>query len=197
MNTSTTLTRENRRADTTTVFGFWLYLMTDFIIFASLFAVYAVLRGNTFGGPGSQELFSMPFVLGETLVLLASSFTCGLALLAARTLRVRAALMWLGVTAVLGASFLAMELYEFRHLVLAGHDWTQSAFLSAFFTLVGTHGFHVFIGLVWILSLMVAIVRGGLVRDTLRKLFLLAVFWHFLDIIWIFIFTVVYLFGAL
>lgn len=194
---ATPISREEGHADTTTLFGFWLYLMTDFMLFASLFAVFAVLRGNTFGGPGGGDIFSLPSVLTGTLVLLASSFTCGLALLSARLYRRTETILWLAVTAALGMWFVAMELSEFTHLVSEGLGWERSAFLSAFFTLVGTHGIHVSIGIVWILALIGALYFQGFSRGHLRKLFLLTIFWHFLDIIWIFIFTFVYLFGTL
>lgn len=186
---------EERAADNTTVFGFWMYLMTDFVLFASLFAVYAVLRGNTFGGPSGAQLFSPSFVLIETILLLTSSFTCGLAMLAAHKGSKRYVLLALGLTAILGASFVMMEVSEFGRLIAAGSSPQLSAFLSSYFTLVGTHGLHVTIGLIWMLALMISIAVRGLSRSNLRKLMLLTLFWHFLDIIWIFIFTIVYLIG--
>jgi len=182
--------------DTKSTFGFWIYLMTDAILFASLFATYAVLRNNTNGGPGGQELFSLPFVLVETLLLLTSSFTVGLALLAVHRHDKQKALILLGITFALGAAFIAMELTEFAHLIQEGHSWRQSAFLSAFFTLVGTHGLHILVGLMWLSVMIVKVVREGLNRANVRKLTLLAMFWHFLDVVWIFIFSIVYLIGA-
>ena len=178
------------------VFGFWLYLMTDCVLFASVFAVYAVLHGNTFGGPSGKELFSLPYALIETLILLTSSFTCGLAVLAACYKHKRQTLVWFGVTFLLGAIFLAMELTEFRHLVMDGNSWRRSGFLSSFFTLVGTHGLHIAVGLLWMVVIMVQVARRGLVDATVRRLTLLSLFWHFLDVIWIFIFSIVYLLGA-
>jgi cytochrome o ubiquinol oxidase subunit 3 len=182
--------------DTKTGFGFWVYLMTDCILFASLFATYAVLHGNTFGGPGGRELFSLPFVLTETLILLTSSFTAGLAMLGVHAGSRRQVLGWLAVTFVLGAAFLGLELSEFSKLVHEGNSWQRSAFLSSFFTLVSTHGLHIATGLLWMGTLMVQTVRRGLTAGTKRRLALLSMFWHFLDIVWIFIFTFVYLLGV-
>jgi cytochrome o ubiquinol oxidase subunit 3 len=179
------------------VFGFWVYLMSDCVLFAGLFAAYAVLHGSTFGGPSAGELFSLPFVLIETLLLLTSSFTVGLAVLAAHHRKEKLALLALAATFVLGLSFLGMELGEFRILVSEGHGPQQSAFLSSFFTLVGTHGLHVFLGSLWMLLLAAHMFLRGLTEATTRKLVLLGLFWHFLDIVWIFIFTFVYLFGFL
>ncbi len=180
-----------------TVLGFWVYLMTDCILFASLFATYAVLQNNTFGGPSGQELFSLPFVLLETLILLTSSFTCGLGLLASHRGKKNQVMAWFGVTFLLGLAFLALELSEFSHLVAEGNSWQRSGFLSAFFTLVGTHGLHIATGLMWIVVMMIRVWRGGLTTVNLRRLTVLSLFWHFLDIVWIFIFTFVYLMGAL
>jgi cytochrome o ubiquinol oxidase subunit 3 len=180
-----------------TTFGFWTYLMTDCVLFASLFVTYAVLHKNTFGGPGPEELFSLPFVLVETLLLLTSSFTSGLAMLALRQQATRAVLILLGITFVLGAAFLGMELYEFNKLVNEGNSWERSGFLSAFFTLVGTHGAHITAGLVWIAVMALQLAKRGITPHTSRRLTLFSLFWHFLDIVWIFIFTLVYLLGAL
>lgn len=180
-----------------TMFGFWVYIMTDCILFASLFATYAVLRSASFGGPTEKELFDLPFILTETLILLTSSFTCGLAMLAVYRQRKQQALLWFGITFALGAVFLGMELYEFAHLIHEGNDWQRSAFLSAFFTLVGTHGLHITVGLLWIAVLCVQVVQRGLTAPVSRRLGLLSLFWHFLDIVWIFIFTIVYMVGAI
>lgn len=181
----------------TTALGFWIYLMTDCILFASLFATFAVLRGATYGGPSGKELFDMPFVLTETLILLTSSFVCGLVLLAAKYNRTKLVIVGLIVTFLLGAAFLTLELTEFTHLAQDGHSWQASAFLSAFFTLVGTHGAHISVGLIWIIVMIGQILRKGLVKGTIRRLTLFSLFWHFLDVVWIFIFTVVYLMGVL
>lgn len=186
----------HQQADAKTVFGFWIYLMTDCVLFASLFAAFAVLRNNTFGGPAGNELFSLPFVLIETLVLLTSSFTAGLGLLSARKGRRQQVLLWFGVTMLLGVFFLTMEVTEFHKLALEGNSWRRSGFLSAFFTLVGTHGAHITTGLVWMAVMLVSVARRGIDRTTLKRLTMLSLFWHFLDIIWIFIFTIVYLMGV-
>ncbi len=175
------------------VFGFWLYLMTDLLMFAVLFATFIVLRDNTFGGPSGRELFNLQFVLSETLLLLSSSFTAGLALLAAKEGNKRQLIIWLCVTFLLGLSFLGLELTEFSTLINEGHTWEKSAFLSSFFTLVGTHGLHIAAGLLWLSVLLVKIFKDGVTSSMVRKLTLFGLFWHFLDIVWIFIFTIVYL----
>jgi cytochrome o ubiquinol oxidase subunit 3 len=182
--------------DSTVTLGFWIYLMTDLIMFAVFFAAYAVLHNNTFGGPSGKELFNMPFVLVETVILLTSSYTCGLGMLAVHRKSKSQTLLWFAVTFLLGLSFLAMELYEFNNLIAEGHTPQKSAFLSSFFTLVGAHGLHIFSGLLWLGILLVYVVFRGLNESATRKLALLSLFWHFLDIVWIFIFTVVYLLGT-
>lgn len=176
--------------------GFWIYLMTDTVLFGSLFATYVVLQGNTAGGPGAGELFSLPFVLGETVVLLTSSFTAGLMLTALARRDRYHTLWWLSVTALLGAAFLAMEMTEFAHLLGEGHGWWTSGFLTAFFTLLGTHGLHVAAGLVWALALAIQLLHEGINEAAEKRLLLFSLFWHFLDVIWIAIFTVVYLLGV-
>lgn len=183
--------------ESTIVFGFWMYIMSDCILFASLFAAFAVLHGNTFGGPGPKDLFSMPLVLAETFILLTSSFTYGLALLASFRKHLKAVIGLLVITFILGFSFVVIEVSEFVHLFHEGHTWQTSAFLSSFFTLVGTHGLHVTIGLIWMMALIFQVSRHGITRMTQRKLTALSLFWHFLDIVWIFVFTVVYLMGVL
>lgn len=180
-----------------TTFGFWLYIMTDCVLFASLFATFAVLRNNTFGGPSGSELFSLPYVLAETLILLTSSFTCGLAVLAARRGNKQQVLFWFFLTFLLGAAFLTLELTEFHRLAAEGNNWQRSGFLSSFFTLVGTHGLHITVGLLWMLVMMAQVMSRGLKAGVVRRLSLLSIFWHFLDVVWIFIFTIVYLMGAL
>jgi len=175
------------------IFGFWIYLMTDLIMFAALFASYAVLRDNTFGGPGASELFSLPGALTETLILLTSSFTCGLAILAAYKNNKTQTLIWFGITFLLGTAFLVLELKEFSHLIAEGNSFQRSAFLSSFFSLVGTHGLHIAVGLLWMLVSMVMVWFKGLTPFIVNKLTRLILFWHFLDVVWIFIFTIVYL----
>lgn len=187
---------EQRFLDYKTTSGFWLYLMTDCILFASLFAVYAVLQVGTAGGPSAKELFDLPLALTETMLLLTSSFTCGLALLALRQSNVKQLAVWLGFTYVLGLAFLTIEMNEFITLIQDGYGWQSSAFLSAFFVLVGTHGLHILIGLVWLLTLVVVMFKRGLTVKLRRQIVLFGLFWHFLDLVWIFIFTVVYLMGA-
>lgn len=186
---------ETEKLDTTTL-GFWLYLMTDIMIFASLFATYMVLVNATAGGPTTSDIYSADFALLQTVILLTSSFTCGVAALMLRRGKKSASMWLLLVTALLGAAFLTLELVEFTNLVHEGYSWQTSAFLSAFFTLVGTHGLHITVGLLWAGSLLVYMYRNKPNSDMLRKMSLFALFWHFLDIIWIFIFTVVYLFGV-
>lgn len=183
-------------AQNKTIFGFWVYLMTDCILFASLFAAYAVMHNNTFGGSPARELFSLPYVLAETLILLTSSFTCGLAVLAAHSRNKNNVIKWFAVTFVLGLAFLGMEIHEFTQLVQEGNSWQRSGFLSSFFTLVGTHGLHISVGLLWISVIITQLYRRGLTSSVVRRLTLFSLFWHFLDIIWIFIFTIVYLMGT-
>lgn len=179
-----------------TLFGFWMYLMTDCILFATLFATYAVLHNNTYGGASAKELFSLPFALTETLILLTSSFTCGLAMTAAHRQQKNQVLGWYAITFILGVAFLSMELTEFAHLIRDGHGWRASGFLSAFFTLVATHGLHITFGLIWIILFGIEVWQRGITPVTYRRLSCLGMFWHFLDVVWIFIFTVVYLMGA-
>ena len=177
--------------------GFWIYIMTDCVLFATLFAVFAVLRNATAGGPNGAELFDMPFVLLETMLLLSSSFTAGLALLAARDKKKTQSLVWLAITFALGATFLGMELYEFNHLIHEGAGWSTSAFLSAFFVLVGTHGLHITIGLIWLIVLFVRLKKYNFKQTDVSRLSLFSLFWHFLDVIWIFVFSIVYLIGGM
>jgi cytochrome o ubiquinol oxidase subunit 3 len=186
---------ERQAAEEKTLFGFWVYLMTDCVLFASLFATFAVLRNSTFGGPSGESLFSLSFVLSETLILLTSSFLCGLGILAARRAQKNLVLVFFGLTFLLGLAFLGLELHEFTHLYNEGNSWRRSGFLSAFFTLVGTHGAHITVGLIWMGAMMVRIRQTGLTVSSVKRLTMLSLFWHFLDIIWIFIFTVVYLIG--
>ena len=180
-----------------TTVGFWIYLMTDSILFASLFAMYVVLRPGVAAGPSSAEIFQMPMVLAETIILLVSSLTCGLALLAFRYKHPRQAMGFLLATFIAGLGFLAIELTEFGTLISEGHSWTQSAFLSGFFTLVATHGIHIAVGLLWLVVLVIMYKKRGMTPKIARQFGLFGLFWHFLDLIWIFIFTVVYLGGVI
>jgi cytochrome o ubiquinol oxidase subunit 3 len=176
------------------VFGFWLYLMTDCIIFASLFAVFAVMSHQFAGGPTAKDLFEIPGVALETAALLLSSITYGFAMIGAYKGKKGMVLGWLAVTFLLGASFLVLELREFSHLIAVGAGPDRSAFWSSFFTLVGTHGLHVTFGLLWMIVLSVQVIRSPeLSERELTRLTCLSLFWHFLDIVWIGVFTFVYL----
>jgi cytochrome o ubiquinol oxidase subunit 3 len=174
-------------------FGFWLFLLSDIIIFAALFATYSVLSGSTAGGPSAAELFDKRHVFMETLCLLASSVTCGFGLLALNRTDARALYFWMGITFLLGVSFLTMEGREFASMVAAGAGPSRSAFLSGFFTLVGTHGLHVSLGLVWLVVMLLQVVTLGFRPMVSRRFFCFALFWHALDIVWVGVFTIVYL----
>jgi cytochrome o ubiquinol oxidase subunit 3 len=176
-----------------TTVGFWIYLMSDCLIFAALFATFGVLVNSTAGGAGGKELFGLPFVLGETAMLLISSFTFGVAVLNMHAGQKNKVIGWLAVTFLLGAGFIGMELVEFAELIHEGASPSTSAFLSAYFTLVGTHGLHVMCGLLWLVVMMHQVHRYGFDAMTRRRLACLSLFWHFLDLIWICVFTFVYL----
>ncbi|MFI4889268.1 MAG: cytochrome o ubiquinol oxidase subunit III [Steroidobacterales bacterium] len=180
-----------------TLLGFWLYLMSDCLVFAALFATYGVLGRSYAGGPSPKDLFELPLVALNTSMLLISSITYGFVMLAAYRGRVGATQAWLAVTALFGMAFVSIELFEFSRMIHDGAGPQRSAFLSAFFTLVGTHGLHVTAGLIWMATLMLQVGRGGLVQDNVRRLACLSMFWHFLDVIWIGVFTFVYLDGML
>ena len=180
-----------------TMLGFWLYLMSDCLIFACLFATYAVLGSSYAAGPGPKDLFDLPLVALNTAMLLFSSITYGFAMLAMENNRVATTQGWLAITGLFGLAFLCIELYEFHHLILEGATPMRSGFLSAFFTLVGTHGLHVTFGLIWLVTLMTQVAKKGLIPANQRRLMCLSMFWHFLDVIWIGVFTFVYLMGML
>ena len=180
-----------------TMLGFWIYLMSDCLIFAILFACYAVLGGNYAAGPGPKDLFDLPLVALNTAMLLFSSITYGFAMLAMQRGAKGQVLGWLAITGLFGLAFLGIELYEFAHLIHEGATPQRSAFLSAFFTLVGTHGLHVTFGTIWLVTLMVQVATKGLIVANQRRLMCLSMFWHFLDVIWIGVFTFVYLLGML
>jgi cytochrome o ubiquinol oxidase subunit III len=179
-----------------TVFGFWLYLMSDCLIFASLFATFGVLADSVAGGPSGKELFDLPYVGVETLLLLVSSFTFGVAALNVQAGDRAKVINWLAITFVLGAGFIGMEVREFANLITEGAGPSRSAFLSAYFTLVGTHGLHVTAGLLWLAVMMHQTFRFGLDGIVCRRLACLSLFWHFLDLVWICVFTFVYLQGV-
>jgi cytochrome o ubiquinol oxidase subunit III len=177
-------------------FGFWLFLLSDIVIFASLFATYAVLSKATAGGPSGHDIFELKNVFIETSCLLASSFACGLMLIAAERRQLQRFYIWALVTWVLGAAFIGLEVTEFSDLVARGYGPTHSAFLSAFFTLVGTHGCHVTSGLLWLLVMVAQVATLGLRTTVVRRLFCFSLFWHALDLVWIGVFTIVYLGAA-
>ncbi|MFU9138369.1 MULTISPECIES: cytochrome o ubiquinol oxidase subunit III [unclassified Erwinia] len=179
------------------LFGFWIYLMSDCIIFATLFATYAVMVNSTAGGPAGKDIFELPFVLGETALLLFSSITYGFAVISMEKGTKATVLGWLALTFLLGAGFISMEIYEFHHLITEGFGPQRSGFLSAFFTLVGTHGLHVTSGLIWMLVLMYQVATKGLTSTNHTRVMCLSMFWHFLDVVWICVFTIVYLLGAM
>jgi cytochrome o ubiquinol oxidase subunit III len=181
---------------TVTGYGFWIFLLSDIVMFSCFFASYAVLLGQTAGGPRGVELFDLRSVAAETALLLLSSFSCGLAGIAADVRSARWFQPAMAVTCVLGLGFLALEAREFADLVGRGAGPTRSAFLSAFFTLVGCHGLHVSAGILWLLTMMAQVYAKGFRADILRRLLCFALFWHALDIIWVAIFSVVYLIGS-
>ena len=180
-----------------TLLGFWMYLMSDCLIFACLFATYAVLGRNYAGGPTGAELFDLPLVAVNTSLLLLSSITYGFAMLEMQKKKLKAVLVWLAITGLLGAGFIGLELYEFMHLIHEGAGPQRSGFLTAFFALVATHGLHVTFGIVWLITLMTQLGKHGLTTENIRRLMCLSMFWHFLDVIWIGVFSVVYLMGVL
>lgn len=180
-----------------TQLGFWIYLMSDCLIFAILFAIFGVLGANYAAGPGPRDLFDLKLVALNTAMLLFSSITYGFAMLTMDKGRVGATQFWLAVTGLFGLAFLSIELYEFHHLFSIGATPQRSAFLSSFYTLVGTHGLHVTFGTIWLVTLMVQVARRGLIAANRRRLMCLSMFWHFLDVIWIGVFTFVYLMGML
>ena len=191
------LDEHDHPAGGSTMLGFWLYLMSDCLIFAILFASYGVYGGSYAGGPRPSEIFELPLVAVNTSLLLFSSITYGFAMLAMEDNKVRATQGWLAVTGLFGLGFLSIELYEFSNLIAEGAGPQRSAFLSSFFTLVATHGLHVTVGLIWLVTLMVQVGWKGLIPANKRRLQCLSMFWHFLDVIWIGVFTFVYLLGVL
>lgn len=180
----------------TVTFGFWLYLLTDLLVFAVLFATFSVLRIGVGSGPSGADIFDLPIVLAETLILLLSSLTVGLGMVYVYRQKFRPAFTFMAATFLLGLAFLSLEFYEFSHLIHQGYTPQLSGFLSSYFTLVGTHGLHILVGLLWLAIMLVYMWRHGINNSATRKLGLLSIYWHFLDLVWIFIFTVVYLMGV-
>ena len=188
---------EHAHGDGGTLIGFWIYLMGDSLIFAVLFATYGVLGRNYAAGPSGADLFDLRLVAVNTALLLLSSITYGFAMLEMAKERIAATLRWLAITGLFGAAFVGIELFEFAHLIHEGATPQRSAFLSSFYVLVGTHGLHVTFGIVWLVTLMVQVRQRGLIADNERRLMCLSMFWHFLDVVWIGVFTFVYLMGAM
>jgi cytochrome o ubiquinol oxidase subunit III len=197
MSTDTIVHHHDQSADTKCVFGFWMYIMTDCVLFSCLFATFVVLRHNTFGGPTLKELISIPYILYETLFLLFSNLTFGFAILSLYKGVKKWVQFWLLVTFILGGCFVALEVNEFVHLIHDGHGPAASGAMSGFFTLVATHGFHVSMGLLWIAVMFFQLFSGKITSTMRRRLTYLGMFWNFLDIVWIFVFTIVYLMGAI
>ncbi len=179
-----------------TIFGVWLFLLSDFILFGVLYATYAVLRHNTFGGPSAADLISMPLTLVQSLVLLTSSFTAGLAGASIHRMDKKKTLLFFAITFLLGTIYLGMEFYEFFDLFITGNSWKRNAFLSSFFTLLGTHGMHVLFGLIWMIVLLIPVAMHEITPKDIRRLTCFRMFWQFLNVVWIFIFSFVYLQGV-
>lgn len=195
-NVNTSLPMEYRTEQSRmNILGFWIFLGAEIVLFATLFSVYAVLSGRYAGGPTQQDMFVIKDVMIQTLLLLTSSFTCGIAILEMRRGSLKGLLGWLIVTLLLGAGFLYMEINEFAHYVHTGATMQTSAYLSSFFVLLGTHGLHVTMGIGWAVMVIIQLLQRGLTPVTARKTFIIGLYWHFLDVVWIFIFTFVYLKG--
>ena len=189
--------REDHHPESGTLLGFWLYLMSDCLVFACLFAAFGVLRHSYAGGPTGAQLFDLQMVAIKTSLLLMSSITYGFAMIEMQRQRAGSMQVWLALTGLLGAGFIGIELYEFAHMLHEGAGPQRSAFLSAFYALVSTHGLHVSFGIVWLVTLMAQVARHGLIEANQRRLLCLSMFWHFLDVVWIGVFTFVYLMGVL
>ncbi|WP_395479882.1 cytochrome o ubiquinol oxidase subunit III [Candidatus Curculioniphilus buchneri] len=188
---------KHQHSESIRVFGFWIYLMSDCILFAALFSTYAVLSNGIADGPTGKEIFKLPFILIETFFLLFSSITYSLATLAMNQAKLNQVNAWLSLTFLFGLIFVCMELYEFQYLIVEGYGPDRSAFLSGFFTILGTHGLHVACGLIWILVMIIQLFYHGLTIMNQTRLRCLGLFWHFLDVVWICLFTIVYLIGFL
>lgn len=188
---------EHHDVDGNKAFGFWVYIMTDCVLFGTIFSAFMVLCTNYAGGVTGADIFKLDEVLVETFCLLLSSITYGFAMVGMHKGKKALVQFWLVITFLLGAAFLYFELHEFAGLIAEGHTWADSAFLSAFFALVSTHGLHVTCGLIWMLVMFIQVSKRGLDSNNQMRLSLLSIFWHFLDIIWIFVFTTVYLMGVI
>jgi len=197
MNATNTVELEHGNSSEIKTFGFWIYLMSDLVLFSALFATFAVIGYNYAGGPGPKQLFDLPYLFTETMFLLLSSVVFGLTVVSMNENAKKKVILGLVITFLLGLGFIFMELHEFYGLIMAGHGPSKSGFLSAFFTLVGTHGTHVFFGLIWILVMIAQVVKKGLTDGVRSRMMRLSLFWHFLDVVWIGVFTVVYLLGVL
>lgn len=197
MNPDTFYLKEEHHVENGSMLGFWLYLMNDSLIFAILFACYGVLGTNYAGGPGPAELFDLNLIAINTALLLVSSITFGFVMIAMQNHNVKQMLFWFTITGLLGVGFIAIELYEFQHLIHIDAGPDRSAFLSSFFALVGCHGLHVTFGIVWLITMMVQVSQRGVDDVMWRRISCLSLFWHFLDIVWIGVFTFVYLMGVL
>lgn len=195
--TTSTLQHTHHNHDSTDIFGFWIYIMSDCILFATIFATFAVLHNNLYGGLPLGQLTNLSVVFTETITLLMSSFTYGLAILALYLNKSKNVILWLLITCIFGLTFIYLEVNEFIHLYSIGQSWKSSAALSAFFTLVGTHGLHVTLGLLWMVVLIIQLCIFDITPVMKKRLTYLGLFWAFLDIIWIFVFTIVYLMGAI
>ena len=180
-----------------TLLGFWIYLLSDLMVFACLFATFGVLGRSFAAGPSGADLFDLKLIAVNTAVLLLSSITYGFAMIAMQNRQKNGVIGWLAVTGVLGLAFLGIEVYEFHHLIHLGAGPQRSAFLSSFFALVGTHGLHVLFGVIWLVTLCIQVRKHGLTRANTRRVACLSMFWHFLDVVWIGVFTFVYLMGSL
>ncbi|UDF32183.1 UNVERIFIED_ORG: cytochrome o ubiquinol oxidase subunit III (plasmid) [Roseateles sp. XES5] len=189
--------KEEHHPENSTLLGFWIYLMSDLLIFAGLFATFAVLGRSYAAGPSGADLFDLKLVAINTAMLLFSSITYGFAMIGAQQGNKKLVLSWLAITGLFGLAFVGIELYEFAHLIHEGANWQRSAFLSSFFALVSTHGLHVSFGIIWLVVLMVQVNKLGLTVANKRRLMCLSMFWHFLDLVWIGVFTFVYLMGVL
>ena len=179
-----------------TIFGFWLYILTDFMLFATLFAAYAVLRDNTFGGPGGKELFDIPLVVNQSLVLLVSAFTIGIASTFAHRHKKEATIIWLLISFILGLIFLVMGYNDMVRITMSGNGMDRNAFTTAYFTLVGTHWFHLVFAILWVIVFLLPIFRFGIDDVSIKRITCLKMFWQFINVVWIFIFTIVYLVGV-